>query len=428
MCPKGDTDIVFITEKAISAEDRTILRSLAEEYKALCDSDANKRKIAMWRDLNSMEKCRPLVQCNCSLLWGEIEAQIFELRAEDEELRDVEYRLRRYLWEQTIGDDRVFYPWYTVRAEMLTQPEGIWGVPVDRIRDSGSRGWRNMPVLKKMEDLTRLKTTEHRVIDPDPPLAGRLRDIFGDILPVHVSRRTVYPIWGGTDLSEAPGTLFGLEELLYALYTDPDMVHAFMIFTRDAVLINLMQGEAAGDWSTVDHQNFGTPPYSRDLPDPEPNTYGARLKELCFFTHAQEFEGVGPRQFEEFLLSYQMPIMELFGKVNYGCCDTLDNKLEEIRKIPNLGKVLSGPLSDPACYPEKFGDDCVISWRPIANIIIQPSFDEAAQRRQLREGFEKTRGCQVEVHMHEPMTVQNDISRISRWASIARQEAERVAS
>ncbi len=138
--------------------------------------------------------------------------------------------------------------------------------------------WRNLPVLKKMEDLSRLKATEHRVIDSDPPMAGKLRDIFGDILPIHIGRSTVYPIWGGTDLSEAPGALFGLEELLCALYTDPDMVHAFMAFTRDAVLANLKQGEAAGDWSTVDHQNFGTPPYCRDLPDPEPNTYGARLK------------------------------------------------------------------------------------------------------------------------------------------------------
>jgi len=123
-----------------------------------------------------------------------------------------------------------------------------------------------------------------------------------------------------------------------------------------------------------------------------------------------------------------MPIMELFGKVNYGCCDTLDTKLDIIRKMPNLGKVLSGPRSDPACYPEKFGDDCVISWRPMENIISLPSFDEETQLRQLREGLEKTRGCQVEVHMHEPMTVHNDISRISRWAVLARQEAERVMS
>jgi len=214
--------------------------------------------------------------------------------------------------------------------------------------------------------------------------------------------------------------------LLYALYTDPDPVHAFMAFTRDAVLANLKQGEEAGDWSSADHQNFGTPPYCDDLPDPAPNTHGARLKDLCFFTHAQEFEGVGPQQFEEFLLDHQRPLMALFGKINYGCCETLDTKLDLIRKIPNLGKILSGPRSDPALYPERFGADCVISWRPVASIVARQTFNEEAQRRQLREGLEKLRGCQVEVHMHEPMTVYSDIARIARLAEIAVHEAEKV--
>jgi hypothetical protein len=410
-----------------SDRDRSILRALATQYRELCDSDANQNKIAMWRGLNSMKKSRPMVYCNCGLLGGEIGAHLPEPRVEAEEFRSVERWLHRMLWEQTIGDDRVFYPWYTVRAEMFAQPEGTWGVPLDRVHDPTSRGWRNIPVLKRMEDLTRLKATEHRVIDPNPPMAAKLRDIFGDILPIHVSRSTIYPIWGGTDLSEAPGALFGMEELMCALYTDPDMVHKFMAFTRDAVLANLEQGEAAGDWSTADHQNYGVPSYCRELPDPEPNTHGAQLKALCFFTHAQEFEAVSPQQFEAFLFSYQVPIMELFGKVNYGCCETLDTKRDLIRKIPNLGKILSGPRSDPALYPEGFGADCVISWRPIANIIALWSFDEEAQRGQLREGLEKTKGCQVEVHMHEPMTVQGDVSRISRWAEIARQEAGKVA-
>ena len=51
-------------------------------------------------------------------------------------------------------------------------------------------------------------------------------------------------------------------------------------------------------------------------------TYGAKLKDLWFFSHAQEFECVSAAQHEEFLLRYQMPIIEKFGLVNYGCCET----------------------------------------------------------------------------------------------------------
>lgn len=410
----------------ISDNDRAILRGLAAQYKALCDSDQNRHVISMWRRLNNMQPCRPLVYANCNLLAGEIERHLPECKVEDEGLRGVEKWFRRQLWDATLGDDRVFYPWYTVRAEMFRHPEGTWGVKPNRIRNETSRGWRNLPVLKTIEDLAQLKSTEHRVTDPNPPGARRLEDIFGDILSVQVKRSTIYPVWGGTDLSEAPGTLLGIEELLFALCTEPEMIHQFMAFTRDAVLSNLKQGEAAGDWSTADSWYYLTPPYCDELPDPQANSYGARLKDLAYFTHAQEFDAVSPEMYREFLLDYQMPILELFGRIAYGCCETLDGKLDLLREIPNMTKVLSGPLSDPACYPEAVGDKCVISWRPIASIIAGEGFDEALQRKQLREGLEKLSGCRVEVHMHEPMTVQNEIDRVFTWVRIAREEADRA--
>lgn len=86
---------------------------------------------------------------------------------------------------------------------LLRDPEGVWGIARRTMRDASSRGRRDMPVLSDMDDLKRLKATPHKVLDPTPPLALRLIRIFGDILPVHVNRSTIYPVWGGTDLSEA---------------------------------------------------------------------------------------------------------------------------------------------------------------------------------------------------------------------------------
>mgnify|MGYP006419637019 CR=1 FL=1 len=410
----------------ISAKDRDILRELATQYRELCDGDENRQRLAMWRKLNNMEPVRPMIQANMGLLGDEIGPQLPECRVTDGRLRNIERRLQRSLWEATLGDDRVFYPWLGVRAEMFSHPEGPWGVEPIRVRDEISRGWRHMPVLKRMEDLANLKATEHRVLNARPPIVDTLEELFGDILPINVDRSTIYGVWGGTDLSEAVGALFGLEELMMALYTDPDMVHAFMAFTRDAVVANLKQGEAAGDWSTTNSNYYMTPACCEALPDPKPHSHGARLKELAYFTHAQEFEGVSPEMHREFLLEYQLPILELFGRIAYGCCETLDNKLDILSVIPNMTKILSGPLSDPACYPERVGDRCVISWRPVASIIASERFDEQAQRQQLREGLAKLRGCQVEVHMHEPMSVQGDLSRIHTWVRIAREEAETV--
>lgn len=409
-----------------SSDDRAVLRELAGQYRQLCESERNRQLIAAWRKLNNMEPCRPMIYANCGLLGSEIAPHLPDRRVVDDELHRAERQLQWALhWSATLGDDRVFYPWFPVRAEMFRHPEGPWGVALDQVRDEASRGWRCLPVLKTIEDLARLKATEHRVTDPHPPLARKLEDLFGDILPVHVKRSTVYGVWGGTDLSEAAGKLFGLEELLTALYTNPRMIHEFMAFTRDAVLANLIQGEAAGDWSTADSWYYLTPPYCDDLPDPAANSHGAKLTNLAYFTHAQEFDAVSPEMFEEFLLRYQLPILERFGRIAYGCCETLDTKLDMLREIPNMTKVLSGPLSDPACYPEKLGDRRVISWRPVGSIIASKRFDEQSQRKQLREGLAKLRGCNVEVHMHEPMTVHNDIQRVLTWARIAKEEVER---
>lgn len=413
----------------ISTNDRTILRDLAKRYMELCESDRNVKLKEEWRRLNNMEPCRPMIHVNDGLLTDEIRPHMPESRVEDDMLRGPEGRLNWALeWSAKLGDDRVFNPWLTIPAPRFTHPEGTWGVATDKVHDKASRGWRNMPVLETIEDLKKLKATEHRVLDPNPPRAQKLEDIFGDILPVHVARHTIYGVWGGTDLSQPAGALFGLEELLMALYTDPEMIHEFMAFTRDAVVANLKQGEAAGDWSTPVSSYYLTPAYCDDLPDPSADSYGAKLKDIAWFFHAQEFDGVSPEMFEEFLFNYQLPIMELFGRVTYGCCETLDTKLDVLKRLPNMKKILSGPRSDPAWYPETYGKQCVISWRPITTIIASEKFNEDAQRKQLREGMAKLKGCNIEVHMHEPMTVQGDLERIKTWVRLAREESERYSS
>lgn len=409
----------------ISSKDKVVIRALAVQYAELANSERNRTALGRWRNLNNLKSDRPLVFCNVFHLRPEIDPYLPTLQVEEKSLREVERWFLRALWGATLGDDRFVDPWFTVRADMYTQPEGIFGVASETVHDDQSRGWRNMPVLKRMEDLDKLKATPHRVHDPDPPLARLLDDIFGDILPVHRNRVSIYHCWNGV-IGPSAGELFGLEELMLALYESPEMVHRFMAFARDAIIDNFKACEAAGDWSPADYWYYNTPPHCDALPDPQAGVYGARLKDLVGFGHAQEFESVSPAMYEEFLLDYQRPILELFGRVSYGCCDTLESKMDALSRLPNLAKITAGPLADPARYPERFGSRAVISWRPVPTLMISDKLDENALRRQFREGFEKLKGCHVELHMHDLMTVRGDIPRIFRWTQIAREEAERA--
>lgn len=415
-----------------SAQVRQHIRDLATRYVAQCHTDRNARARQLWRDHNSLRPTRPPVICSwyfASGIRGEIEPNLEPLQADEQPYRALENWLRLRLWGGTIPDDTVYDPWYTMRARMQQPSKGVWGVELDRIYDKASRGWRNMPVIREIEDLDRLEATPHVCLDDDTPAIRAVRDLIGDILPVHVNKSTVYPIWGGTDLSEAPGALLGLSELLMMLYANPKLVHELMAFLRDAVLANLQQGQAAGDWSLADGCNYGLPPDVDDLPAPAPNSHGAALSELWFFTHAQEFEAVSPAQHDQFLLRYQMPILALFGLVNYGCCETLDRKIDLLRQIPNLRRILMGPRADLARGCEQIGGDYVVSWRPNP-AMVSGGFNAAAIRAGIREGFAAARanGCRIEIMLKEMMTVDGDLSRLFRWTEIAMAESHAIGA
>jgi hypothetical protein len=51
-------------------------------------------------------------------------------------------------------------------------------------------------------------------------------------------------------------------------------------------------------------------------------------------------------------------------------------------------------------------------------------FDEERIRIELRDAFQKTRDCRVEVIMKDNHTIRNDPRRVVRWVQIAREEAE----
>jgi hypothetical protein len=405
--------------------EKQLLRDLAKQYLEICQSDRNQSAKLLWREHNSLRKTRPPVTIHSFWHTGPTIDRFLAPNG-TEAFGWVENWLKRQIWQGTnIQDDTVFLPWFTVRAPFQQPSRGIWGFDLDIAADKVSGGRRYLPVVKELDQLNKLEATPHKVIVKDGETTCHLRDIFGDILPVHEDRSTFYPLWGGTDLSEAAGALFGLTELMYLLYDNPEMVHTLMAFMRDAVIVNLKQGEAMGDWSLAEQNNYFMPPFVDDLPDPAPNSYGANLKSLWFFTHAQEFEGVNAKLHEEFLLNYQMPIMELFGLVAYGCCETLDKKIDILRKIPNLRRICIGPTANVALSADQIGRDYILSWRPNPSMV-GPGYDLEKCRNIVRQGFQASKACNIELMLKEMMSIENDPKRLIDFARMAMQESENV--
>jgi hypothetical protein len=144
---------------------------------------------------------------------------------------------------------------------------------------------------------------------------------------------------------------------------------------------------------------------------------------------SQEFVGVGPEQFREFALPYQLPLINRFGLAYYGCCEPLDKKFDMVLgAIPRLRIVSVSPWCDRRIAAEKLGNRYVYAWKPNPALICAAgSVDWGAVERSIRQTLEIARGCCVEMVMKDTHTFQGDGSRITRWCELAGRLAREMA-
>jgi hypothetical protein len=335
--------------------------------------------------------------------------------------------LRNMLFHDTVGDDLVFEPWITVRASYRLPPPcgyfATWGIPyeAERILDSGA--WIIKPTITSREQLSRLIAAPHAIDEEETARTiGRLQEAVQGVLEVNVDRGPFYRCYGGSDIAEGMLALVGLGNLMLYMYDEPELLHDLARFMRDAVLAQYKQAEVAGDWGLTSSFNMAQN-YCPDLPDPHANARGMQMKQLWYFTCAQPFTLVSPQQFHEFVLQYQMPIMAQFGLTSYACCEQITDKIDLLKKIPNLRRINVTPVSDVVKCAEQIGRDYIYSWKPNPAMICA-SFEEEQIRKEIRAGLQASRECIVDVTLKDVSSVQDDPSRLKRWVDIVRQEAE----
>jgi hypothetical protein len=245
-----------------------------------------------------------------------------------------------------------------------------------------------------------------------------LQDIVGDILPVDVPRG---PAYNGfmADISTDLARLRGLEALMMDMYDNPDELHGLLAFMRDGILDNNREAEEAGDYSLTTQTNQAIP-LAPELEPPRPNSGPRKRKELWGFCAAQEFTLVSPAFHDEFLIQYQIPIMEHFALIHYGCCEDLTKKIDILRQFKNLRSIGVAPRADLRKCAEQIGADFVISWRPNPTDMVCAEWDEGLIRRIIREGLDICKGTYMHVFLKDIETVQGDTTRLAEWVRIVK--------
>jgi len=141
---------------------------------------------------------------------------------------------------------------------------------------------------------------------------------------------------------------------------------------------------------------------------------------------AQLFTSVSPDTTEEFEIPYISKIAEKFGMIYYGCCERLDNRIELIKKIPNLKKISCSPWSKKEIFCQKIGKDFTASFKPIPAFLADVSLSEEKIRDDLRESvsYAKTNNVNAEFILKDVSTVNNSPERIKIWNKIAMEVME----
>ncbi len=402
--------------------DRELLRALARRVQEIGHQPVMSERRELWAKHNALEQTRPLILVEPEGSWEELVPDS-ALTCQDSQLRDWERALRMRIFQaEQIRDDAVIEPFFDLPWRVSIGDYGF-EVPYTYGDNRGSYVW-DPPVKDLERDLEKLHFRPLRVdraaTQNDLARAG---DLFGDILPARLRDQP----WWTAGLSWEAVKLVGLEELMLLMYDNPDGLHRLMAFLRDEMLNFIGWFEREGLLTPNNGPNecgSGGLAYCQEL---HPREDTVRLSDSWGFAESQETVGVSPQMFGEFILPYQIPLLEKFGLNYYGCCEPLEQRIDLVLKsVPRLRRVSVAPKANQEALAERLAGKYVYC-RKSDPVPVCVEFNEANIRADLRRTLAAARGQPLELIMKDTHTVQGQLWRLGRWVEIAREEAERVA-
>jgi hypothetical protein len=401
-------------------QDSSILASLVEEYLDICALPIMDERRRQWASLHGLVQSYPLIHTRF-FAFHEMAESVCVCR--DPILREVEYDLRRNIFWHSLHDDTVFEPWITLRAVFQ---HSFWGNP--SIADAGKDGEhiKGRLIVEDMESWRSVLKNAVHVID-ERETARRLEvvsEAIGDLIDIDVVRSPYYSHWHG-DLSTDLGLMRGLHNVLYDVYDHPDELHAILRWMSEQVVAVQQEAERSGDWSLTSSVNQSMS-YTNRLPIPSPNSFGVSQKEVWGFLASQEFTMVSPEMWDEFLLTYQKPILSRYGLTAYGCCEDLTDKIPYLKQIPNLRRIAVSPFSNLKRCVDQIETSYVISFRPNPTDMVCVSPDEAYIRKKLTEDLRTLKGTFYDITLKDVETVENNPHRVRNWVATVRRVCDEV--
>ena len=404
--------------------DRERLRNLAKEWMELASEPVMEERKALWAKLHGLERTRPMMLIETGYIYDFVKQN--ELVCSDPFMRKIERTmLEKIIHTKEIGDDIVLEPCFRIGYTMH-QPS--YGVDVIQI-EAKEKGLAYVfeRVIKEPEDMRKLVKREFAVdFEASAKEKAFFEELFGDILPVKQCNYSfmdpegdgVYD-WVGTfffGLTWQLHRFIGLDEMLYWYYDYPDAMHQMMQYMVDDRLRMFRKLEESGCVeSNADNQMAGPSfyGYSSRFPRKEGKV---TLKDEWAWCESQETTCISPAMYEEFVLPYLGQLSDQFGRIYYGCCEPVHDRLDIIEKrITNLGAVSVSMWNDFPLIAEKIGRKYVYSRKPAPQCISGSSYDPEAIKADIRKTFDTAKDCNVEFLFRDLYDISGDRNRLAEW-------------
>lgn len=411
----------------VSTEERELLRGLAQRVRQISELPIQQERKRLWLCSNRLRPERAMVVSNPQHGWMELVPED-TLVCREELLRNIEREFRYIIFRhEHIPDD---VPIEGVVYVPMVIHKGSYGFESNLTMPKERMGAYHIePVIKTQADVDRLHPAS---LEVDRVASQKnlefVQDIMGDIIPVRLR---------GVDFCRCGLTrvlvlLRGLEQLMFDMYDNEDMLHQMMAFLRDEQIreFEFYEKEHLLEYNTTPYSWLGSGGLSyTDEIDRDP-TVPVKMSSMMVWGESQETVGVGPDLFKEFVLDYQLDVMKRFGIVDYGCCEGLDFKFDLlIKNIPHLRWLAVSPWCDRNVAAEKLGHNYVYVYKPMPTALTAQSADFDFAERQVRETLEiaKRHNNVVHIVMKDTSTFQNDPTRIERWVKMTKRIAMEMA-
>ncbi|MHC4873448.1 MAG: hypothetical protein ACYTFY_16510 [Planctomycetota bacterium] len=406
--------------EALKTTDTEIMQELAKEYAEIAALPVQEEKRKLWRKLNGLQPERPMVMVD-QVCWNEMDydGSLTE-KCEDPFLRSLETVMRRKIFQwKNFPVDMVFDPWISIQKVACNSRFGIEldedTVATDPHNAVVSHKYNNL--FQSEEDLERIKTP---VITHDEKETERrinvAQDLFNGIIDVRVTGISPY-----VSLWDPLATWMNVEEALFAMIDKPDLIHGILSRMTDGYLSMLDQLEEKKVLTEPQSLIHCTGGYTDELPADGYDPNSPRCSDIWMYGLAQMLGTVSPEMYDEFEIKYTSKICERFGLVYYGCCDPLDNKMEQVRKLPNVRKVSVSPWANQERSASEIKTDFVFSSKPNPANVAMDSFNGDLIRKELSDikALCDQNSCPLEFILKDISTLCREPDRLNKWAEIA---------